>query len=266
MALQTELTAGSFHIRINWLIAACVTITALGLCRLGLWQLDRAAEKVAEQQELRAEQEANADPIESIPDGHLHRANPELQNRHVSLQGEYLNDRTILLLAEFFDDQIGYGVVTPLRLQSNGQLVLVHRGWTTGILPAGMEPITRPVEGFVDVKAQIYVPPEDVQSYDFQVDPNQWPLRLRTLDFDIVEEILGEEVFPYQVRLTEEQAGVLVRHWPAVVADVNQHLFYAVQWFSFGLIVIFVALLASSNLWQLMKGPDPSIADSASPE
>lgn len=261
MALQAQYTVGSFHIRVNWLIAACVTITALAFCRLGLWQLDRAAEKVAQQQELRVEQEANADPIETIPPGHLHRSNPELQNRHVSLQGEYLNERTILLLAEFFDDQIGYGVVTPLRLQSNGQLVLVHRGWTTGILPAGMEPITRPVEGYVDVKAQIFVPPENSRSFDAQVDPSQWPLRLRTLDFAVVEEILGEPVFPFQVRLTEDQAGVLVRHWPAVVADVNQHLFYAVQWFSFGLIVVFVALLASSNLWQLMKGRDPSRPD-----
>lgn len=265
MDLRTEYSLGSFHIRLNWLIAACVTITALTFCRLGLWQLDRAAEKVALQAELRAEQEANAAAIETIPAGHLHRANPELQNRHVSLQGEYVNERTILLLAEFFDDQIGYGVVTPLRLQSNGQLVLVHRGWTTGILPPDMPPITRPVEGYVDVKAQIYVPPDTPRSFDIEVDPNQWPLRLRTLEFDVVEEILEEPVFPFEVRLTEDQAGVLVRHWPAVVADVNQHLFYAVQWFSFGLIVFFVALLASSNLWQLMKGRDPSIPDPASP-
>ena len=105
------------------------------------------------------------------------------------------------------------------------------------------------------------MPPENSRSFDAQVDPSQWPLRLRTLDFAVVEEILGEPVFPFQVRLTEDQAGVLVRHWPAVVADVNQHLFYAVQWFSFGLIVVFVALLASSNLWQLMKGRDPSRPD-----
>jgi cytochrome oxidase assembly protein ShyY1 len=62
-------------------------------------------------------------------------------------------------------------------------------------------------------------------------------------------------LFPFEVRLTDDQAGTLVRHWPAVNADVNQNLSYAVQWFSFGLIVIFIAVLASSNLWVLIRGP-----------
>ena len=265
MTLRTEFSAGSFHIRINWLIAACVIMTALTLARLGLWQLDRAADKVAEQRQLLQDQQTNASPIESIPQGHLHAANPELQNRHVLLQGEYVNERTILLLAEFFNDQIGYGVVTPLRLASNGQLVLVHRGWTSGILPPNTAPILRPVSGPVTAKAQIYVPPENARVISSQIDPSQWPLRMRSFEIDVISEILGEPVFPFQVRLTSEQPGVLVRHWPAVVADVNQHLFYAVQWFGLGLLLAFIAVLASSNLWQLMKGPDPSKADRRPP-
>jgi cytochrome oxidase assembly protein ShyY1 len=48
-----------------------------------------------------------------------------------------------------------------------------------------------------------------------------------------------------------------------VQPDINQNLSYAFQWFSFGLMVLFVALLASSNLWQLLKGHDPAIPDEA---
>jgi cytochrome oxidase assembly protein ShyY1 len=77
---------------------------------------------------------------------------------------------------------------------------------------------------------------------------------MRSLDMEVIAEILGEPLFPYEVRLTAEQDGTLVRHWPAVNADVNQNLSYAVQWFSLGLLVLFASILASSNLWALLRG------------
>jgi cytochrome oxidase assembly protein ShyY1 len=96
-----------------------------------------------------------------------------------------------------------------------------------------------------------------------QIDASQWPLRIRSLEIDVISEILGEPVFPFQVRIIADQPGTLTRHWPAVQPDINQNLSYAIQWFSFGLMVLFVALLASSNLWQLLKGNDPAIPDRA---
>ena len=147
MRLQSEFSFRRFHIRINWLVAACVIMTALSCGRLGLWQLERAAQKVEAQRLLQREQRENAGAIEAIPPAQLRRANPELQNRHVALRGEYDNARTILLTAEFFDGQIGYGVVTPFRLAGNGQLVLVSRGWTTGILAPDTPPYLGEVEG-----------------------------------------------------------------------------------------------------------------------
>ena len=257
MQLRADYSIGIFHIRINWLFAACVFMTIAAFARLGLWQLDRAAEKVDAQRAMQIESSLNAEPIEDIPAGHLHRANPELPNRHVLLRGEFVNDRTILLLAEFFQGMIGYGVVTPFRLTSNGQLVLVHRGWTTGILPPDTPPDLRPVAGPVEITGQIFVPAENARVLASQIDPSVWPLRMRTVEFDVLTEILGEPLFPFEIRLTEDQAGVLVRHWPAVNPDVDQNLFYAVQWFSFALLVIFASLLASSNLWALLKGSKP---------
>lgn len=255
MELRSEHHIGSFHIRLNWLVAACVLVTFASLARLGLWQLDRAAEKVEAQQAMELESRENADVLESIPTGQLHRANPELRNKHVSLRGEYVNERAILLLAEFFDGRIGFGVVTPFRLASNNQLVLVSRGWTSGILPANTPPDLRPVSGPVEITAQIFVPEENARVLPSQIDPSVWPLRMRSLEIDIISDILGEPLFPFEVRLTAEQQGVLVRHWPAVNADVNQNLSYAIQWFSLALLVLFISVLASSNLWTLLRGP-----------
>jgi len=254
--LRKTYQLGSFEIRINWFIAVCVAITVITFANLGLWQLGRAAEKVEAQEILEAELRENAGAIEDIPAGHLHPANPEMRNRHVQLSGEYINERTILVLAEFFDDQIGYGVVTPFRLASNNALVLVHRGWTTGMLPPDVPPMLRPEEGPVEVGAQVFVPPANARIFPSQINAAEWPLRVRSLEIDVISEILDEPIFPFEVRITADQPGTLVRHWPAVNPDVNQNLSYAVQWFSFSLLIIFIALLASSNLWALMRGPD----------
>ena len=131
----------------------------------------------------------------------------------------------------------------------------MSRGWTTGILPPDTPPRLRSVAGQVEVTAQVFIPAEGARVIPSQIDASIWPLRMRSLEIDVISEILDEPLFPFEVRLTDDQAGTLVRHWPAVNADVNQNLSYAVQWFSFGLIVIFIAVLASSNLWVLIRGP-----------
>ena len=108
----------SFEIRVNWIIAACVVISAASFANLGFWQLGRAAEKLEAQSILEAELRENAGPIENIPAGHLHRANPEMRNRHVHLKGEYMCARPALMRAEFFDSPLCCVVLTPSRLTS----------------------------------------------------------------------------------------------------------------------------------------------------
>ena len=108
MQLTREFSLSAFRIRVNWIILAAVLMSVAGLLRLSWWQLERAGEKVEAQMELETQLSLTAPPLEEIPRGHLHRANPELPNRHVSLNGHYENDRAILVLAEFFDGQIGY--------------------------------------------------------------------------------------------------------------------------------------------------------------
>jgi len=257
MQLRKQLQLGALTISVNWLVLACLIATMAGFIRLGIWQLDRAAEKVAAQETLAAEQQQNAIDIERLQAGQLDARNPDLPNLHVALQGEYLNDKTVLLLAEFFDGMIGFAVVTPFRLTSNAQLVLVNRGWTTGILAPGAEPNLRPVTGPQTIAGQIHVPPANARVFASQVDANTWPLRMRSLEIDVLTDILSEPLFPFEVRLTDSQPGVLVRHWPAVQVDYNINLFYAMQWFLFALGSGLIALFASSNLWFLLRHDRP---------
>ena len=256
MQLTREFSLGAFHLRVNWIILAAVLMSIAGFLRLSWWQLERAGEKVEAQRELEAQLSLTAPALEEIPRGHLHPANPELPNRHVTLTGEYDNERPILVLAEFFDGQIGYGVVTPFRLAATGQLVLVERGWINGIGVDADNLDLRPVTGPLSTSAQIHVPPGDARVLPSEIDPRNWPLRVRGLELEVLAEVLAEELFPFSVRLTEDQPGVFVRHWPAVSADTagyTQNLSYALQWFAAAFAVLVISLLASSNLWSLLR-------------
>ncbi len=251
-----EFSIGAFRIRINWIILAAVLMSIAGLLRLSWWQLERAGEKVEAQRELEARLSLTAPPLEEIPRGHLHPSNPELPNRHVTLTGAYENDRNILVLAEFFDGQIGYGVVTPFRLAATGELVLVERGWVSGIGVAAEDLDLRPVRGPLSTSAQIHVPPANARVLSSEIDPGSWPLRARGLELDRLADIFGEELFPFTVRLTEQQPGVFVRHWPAAsaaAAGYTQNLSYALQWFAAAFAVLAISLLASSNLLALLR-------------
>lgn len=254
MASSRIWSLGPLQIRINWFILACVLFAVFGLVRLGLWQFGRAGEKLAAQEVFEQQQLLTARPIEEID---IAGQNPaELRNLHVALQGEYVNQRTILVTAQFFEGQIGYEVVTPFQLKNSSQLVLISRGWTSGILPPNTPPNLRPVEGPVELKAQIYVPNPDERVIASQIDASSWPLRVRSIEMDVLEGILAEPLFPYLIRLTEDQPGMLVRHWPETNVDIDTHLSYALQWFTFAVMIAIAALFASSNLFALMREPE----------
>ena len=193
MISTNEYTFGVFSIRINWLILACVLLTILAFGRLGLWQLDRAAEESPmRSKSWRTSLKAVPNPSSLFLTDISTALNPELQNRHVALVGEYLNDKTILLLGQFHQTQIGYGVVTPFRLSANGQIVLVSRGWTSAVNKPGQTIRTAPVEGPVSVTAQLYVPPAGWKPRESEIDASQWPIFMRDLELDIVSQLLGD--------------------------------------------------------------------------
>ena len=123
-------TFGKIEFRFNWKIAACVLLTAAGLIRLGLWQLDRAGEKFAQQRSFQDAGLQQASPLPGIPLAGRELDMLQHQNRRVSLSGHYLNEQSVFLIYQTFQDQLGYEVVTPFRLADMDQIVLVSRGWS----------------------------------------------------------------------------------------------------------------------------------------
>ncbi len=170
----------------------------------------------------------------------------------MSLSGHYLNEQSVFLIYQTFQDQLGYEVVTPFQLADIDQIVLVSRGWSGITSYAELAAALPRIEGPVTLQGQIFVPTLAQASQTNTRWDLPWPLLIRYLNIAEIAPLFNVPVFPYVVRLAPQQPGVLLRHWPVVLVDSGRNFSYALQWFSMALALILVSLLLSTNLLKLM--------------
>ena len=108
----------------KWLFATLLVVAGTALCiRLGIWQLDRLEQRRAFNAQFES---ARAQPALD-----LNQEQPEdiieMEWRAVEVTGEYDFENQIALRNQYYGDQYGYHLLTPLRF--TGTTVLVDRGW-----------------------------------------------------------------------------------------------------------------------------------------
>lgn len=216
---------------------ALILIAALGLtaltARLGLWQLDRAAQKNAIQAAIDARRD-----LPPLPPAELARTLAQADAQHhrrIALEGRWVGGQTIYLDNRPMDGRVGFVVVTPLAL-ADGSAVLVQRGW----LPR--DPLERTrieapptPEGPVRVEGRIAPPPGRL--YEFEGTASG-PIRQNVDLADFARET-RLTLRPLSIQQTApEGSDPLQRHWPVIAADVHKHYGYAFQWFALAALTI----------------------------
>lgn len=197
--------------------------------RLGLWQLDRAAQKLALQA---AQQRQRALP--PLPLGELARTPAtalQQQHRLVELQGTWLAEHTIYLDNRPMVGHPGFYVVTPLLL-ADGSVVLVQRGWLprdftqrthivapatpagTVVVLGGIAPALPRLYEFSSAASGAIRQNLDIGAYALEV---ALPLRPLAL---------------LQVDAAKATSDGLLRQWQQPDANVQMHYGYAAQWFA----------------------------------
>ncbi|MBP2310888.1 surfeit locus 1 family protein [Azospirillum soli] len=220
------------------LTATLITVPAvLIMLALGTWQVQRMAWKAELIQ--RVEQRVTAPPVPlpatvSDPEG--------FEFRPVTVTGRYLHDKEMRLMARPRQGQVGYEVLTPLQRADGGGVVLVNRGF---VPMDRRDPATRPESrtgGEVTVTGLVRLPhpagwfqPENRPGADawMRVDP---PAMAAAQGLSGVAPLVVEAL-PDAGR----SGGVLNGIAPQVELP-NNHLQYAITWYSLAvtLIVIFV--------------------------
>lgn len=231
------------------ILLALAVIAAGGVCvRLGVWQLERRAEKHA----LHAAQQAalEAAPL-TMSDSLL--ATPAMGVR-VNARGHWDRRSHVLLSGRTHLGAAGVSLVTPFVL-ANGERILVERGW----LPSADSRLADPEPdepGLVEVAgvAQPFVPPSMATPWvalpGRPGGPALWSAR--ALDADSARVRLGAPLASWVLRALPVPAperpaagasrGLRPEPEPFVVGDESMHLSYAIQWFAFAAVIVLGSL------------------------
>ncbi|GGH59561.1 hypothetical protein GCM10010975_21330 [Comamonas phosphati] len=232
-------------------------MTAAVTAALGLWQLDRAAQKqqlfdaIAKQQALAPWH--NADVAAQVPAAGQElsdAARQALLHRPAQLQGQWLADETLYLDNRQMQGKVGFYVLTPLRLAPphEGKVIIVQRGWAPrNFLDRKALPPVQTPAGLVSLRGRLEAPPSrlmELEAGAASADPDGQQSRIRQ-NADIAA-WAGEHRLPL-LALTLLQTGAagegaagegLQRDWPVIDAGVEKHYGYAFQWLVLCVLVV----------------------------
>ena len=243
--------------RRRWLVLVAALLAAALTARLGVWQLDRARQKLDLQ--ARIEARASLPPLVSAELASDATAAAGQHYRRIVLQGRWLAAHTVYLDNRQMAARQGFFVVTPLLLDG-GDAVLVQRGWSPRDFSDRSRLLPLPTSaGPVQLEGRIAPPPSKLlalagaetgairQNIDLLDFARETGLRLRPLSVQqtgparLVLAPGAAELATVPTptpTLSQAPEDGLLRHWLAPAVDVSKHHGYAFQWFALcGLIV-----------------------------
>ena len=227
------------------LVLAAASVVVAGTARLGMWQLDRAAQKEALQNSLDTRSALPA--VEAAMLADTAETAAEQHHRRTVVRGHWVSSATVFLDNRQMDARQGFFVVTPLRLSEAPGVVLVQRGWTPrDLLDRTKIPSLPDEPGEVTVIGHIAPPPGRL--YDFAGAAS-----------GVIRQNLDVAAFAREVSLplkplsiVQDADGVppdgLLRQWPRPDVGIDRHYGYAFQWFAL------CALMTGLYVWfQLVR-------------
>jgi len=230
----------------NAVVLLAALLGAALTARLGVWQLDRAAQKVTLQASL---DERRALP--PLPAAALARdaAGAAAQwHRRIAIEGTWLPAQTLFLDNRQMNARQGFYVLTPLKL-ADGSAVLVQRGWLPRHFDDRSAAAAPPLPaGPVQVEGRIAPAPSRL--FDLG-GASTGPIR-QNLDLDAFSAEIGTPLRPLSIQQTAPATpgadDGLARDWPAPATGVEKHHGYAFQWFALS------ALITGLYVWfQLIR-------------
>lgn len=222
----------------KWLFTTLLVFLGTALCiRLGIWQLDRLEQRRAFNAQVTSMRampmlDLNAERVDDIE---------KMEWRAVTVRGEYDFGNQVAIRNQYYRDQYGYHLLTPLL--SNGTAVLVDRGWIPAdgnSSPADWRKYDEP--GVVTVTGQIRLgqtkPAFGGVSDALPADGSP----LWVWNNGDIEKIALQMPYPIlkvyiQSDINPNDENPPIPYQPAVELTEGPHFGYALQWFTFATIL-----------------------------
>ncbi len=217
--------------RPRWLLPLATAVGIALTAAAGNWQLGRAHEKERLQQAY--DHGASEAPIllTAVP-----ASVEDLRMRRVEVEGEFVPKGLVLLDNKTRRGGAGYEVVMPVKIAGSSMHVLINRGWIAAGPDRGRLPVFNTPEAIVKVTGMAMVPGRFLELSKVEDSGPVW----QNLTVGRYAERTGLQVQPVVVQQQNDLADGLLRSWERPDFGIATHYGYAVQWFSFCALIIFL--------------------------
>ena len=222
--------------RFRFFIPAALIIATLALLiSLGFWQLDRADEKRAIEDQIAS---ANSDDVEIVASTEFLK---EKEYYHVRLQGSYIDDKQFIYDNQIVDQISGYYVLTPLVLKGDSKAVLINRGFIPWNGRRDKLADIDIADKLTEVKVQISKPVKRMELEASEL-TGDFPVLIQALDLDEISTIASLDFASVIGLLSPESDNGFVRQWEPYTGSIERHIGYAIQWFLMALVLAFIGI------------------------
>ena len=200
---------------------------------LGIWQIERAANKEALLQDFNSEQES--------PPTRLTSQSPNWSR--VFVDGVFDSSRQILIDNQIHNGKVGYKIFTPFRFDDN-KIVLVDRGW----IGQGQSRSDLPQLNILEKKSRIIATvtsPEQGVLAGSELLTNEWPRVSQSKAVEVIASAFNEPILDIVLVLDpgSSQITEFIQIKPFAITPVK-HYGYAMQWFTMSIVLLGMFLYA----------------------
>jgi surfeit locus 1 family protein len=217
----------------KWLLTTLLVFIGTAVCiRLGIWQLDRLEGRRAFNTQVESMRAAEQLDLNVNTPADI----TSMEWRAVTVTGEYDFENQVALRNQYYGNQYGYHLITPLRY--NGTVVLVNRGW----IPADADWREFDEPGPVTVTGQIRLG-QGKPAFGGVADAlpaDGGPLNV----WNNLDVAMMSAQFPYpilevfvQPDVDEDDTVPPIPYQPEIELTEGSHFGYALQWFTFATIL-----------------------------
>jgi cytochrome oxidase assembly protein ShyY1 len=243
----------------RWFAYAALTAVFGAACvGLGIWQLERRDETLAEITRVQANYDASPVALEELVPS-VDGSDPEAEWRPVVVEGTYSVTDQVLVRNRSSEQGTGFEILTPL-VTDDGTVFVVDRGWidkdATGTGPAA---VPAPPDGSVRVTARLRTGERSIpgQSASANLVP--------TIELGALANRWGVPVYShfYGEMMSESPSAESGAPLAKPSTSEGNHLSYAFQWMAFAVLGI-VALLWAVRRERRIRAGIPSRPRSSS--
>ena len=220
-------------------------------CSAGIWQLNRAEQKIRLGESLTAKLQM---PVLNANAGSL--TLEQAAERRILARGRFIQEEAIWLdnrprpIPEGgagSAGQSGFYLMMPLKLDGQDAVLWVNRGWAPRNNENRIElPPVKTADEVVTIEGVAFPHPGRVYELGQKGDTKAKPRIEQNFDLALEAQSHGWNQLPFIVRESSSAKNDgLVRNWPSPTSGVDRHYAYAFQWF---------ALAFSGFLFWLING------------